>query len=83
MHVSARSYLTAGVAALSATAIAMAPVQPLNQDSPLSTQRVSAALAVNLGAWVGNTPGGVSGWWAGIGDNCVCLMISVMRGCFR
>lgn len=52
MHVSARSYLTAGVAALSATAIAMAPVQPLNQGSALSTQRVSAALAVNLAAAV-------------------------------
>ena len=36
-----------------------------------------------LGAWVGNTPGGVSGWRPGIGDNCVCLMISVMRGCLR
>jgi hypothetical protein len=52
MHVSARSYLTAGVAALSATAIAMAPVQPLNQGSALSTQRISAALAVNLAAAV-------------------------------
>ena len=36
-----------------------------------------------LGAWVGNTRGGVSGWRPGIGDNCVCLMISVMRGCSR
>lgn len=52
MHVSARSYLTAGMAALSATAIAMAPVQPLNQGSALSPQRVSAALAVNLAAAV-------------------------------
>jgi hypothetical protein len=51
MHVSARSYLTAGVAALSATAIAMAPVQPLSQGSAV-TPALASNLAVNLAAAV-------------------------------
>ncbi len=49
MNVSARSYLTAGAAALSATAIVMAPVQPLPQGSATSPA-LHSALAVNLAA---------------------------------
>ncbi|MDA0250946.1 MAG: outer membrane porin GjpA [Actinobacteria bacterium] len=52
MNVSARSYLTAGAAALSATAIAMAPIQPIPEGSAITPQRVSTTLAVNLAAAV-------------------------------
>lgn len=49
MHVSARSYLIAGVAALSAGAIAVVPVQPLRQDLAPAAQQVES-LAVGLAA---------------------------------
>ena len=52
MHVSARPYLTAGVAALSATAIAMAPVQPLHQDFAATGHKSVSDLAVGLAAAV-------------------------------
>ena len=49
MHVSPRSYLSAGVAVLGAGAIALSPVQPLSGDLALSPQRANA-LAVSLAA---------------------------------
>lgn len=49
MTVSTRSYLIAGMAALSAGAIAVAPVQPVSQDLALAPQQVSS-LAVGLAA---------------------------------
>ena len=52
MHVTARSYLTAGVAVFGAGAIALSPVQPLPAELALAPQRVSAALAVELAAAV-------------------------------
>ena len=52
MNVSARSYLTAGAAALSATAIVMAPVQPLNSDLALTAHKSVSDLAVGLAAAV-------------------------------
>lgn len=52
MNVSARSYLTAGAAALSATAIAMAPVQPLNSDLAAAGHKSVSDLAVGLAAAV-------------------------------
>ena len=47
MNVSARSYLTAGVAAFGAGAIALAPVQPLPQVSTISPA-LRSSLAVDL-----------------------------------
>ena len=47
--ISVRSYLTAGVAALGAGAIVMAPVQPLPERSTL-TPALSSSLAVDLAA---------------------------------
>ncbi len=52
MHVSARSYLTAGAAALSATAIVLAPVQPLNSGLALTAHKSVSDLAVGLAAAV-------------------------------
>ena len=49
MNVSARSYLTAGVAAFGAGAIALAPVQPVSQDSAISPV-LRSSLAVDLAA---------------------------------
>ena len=49
MNLSHRSYLTAGVAALSAGAIALAPVQPLPSGPDLS-QALRSTLAVDLAA---------------------------------
>ncbi|MEZ5133091.1 MAG: outer membrane porin GjpA [Mycobacterium sp.] len=49
MHVSHRSYLSAGVAVLGAGAIALSPVQPLDADLTLSPHRANA-LAVSLAA---------------------------------
>ena len=47
MQVSARSYLTAGVAAIGAGAMALSPVQPITARSALSPV-VTKAMAVNL-----------------------------------
>ncbi|MFY9491477.1 MAG: hypothetical protein WAP49_11455, partial [Mycobacterium sp.] len=52
MNVSARSYLTAGAAALSAAAIVMAPVQPLNSDLAAAGHKSVSDLAVGLAAAV-------------------------------
>lgn len=49
MNVSARSYLTAGVAAFGAGAIALAPVQPVSQNSAISPV-LRSSLAVDLAA---------------------------------
>ena len=50
MELSARSYLTAGVAALGATAIALSPVQPLPGNPATAPQRAASTLAVDLAA---------------------------------
>lgn len=49
MYVSTRSYLTAGIAAFGAGAIALAPVQPLPAAPPLPSA-LTSTLAVNLAA---------------------------------
>ncbi len=49
MQVSARSYLTAGIAVIGAGAMALTPVAPLPQ-SPALSPAVSTSLAVNLAA---------------------------------
>ena len=48
MKVTARSYLTAGMAVLGAGAIALAPVQPLPDHAAPAQQRAVSNLAVNL-----------------------------------
>ncbi len=50
MHVSNRSYLTAGVAALGVGAIALAPIQPLPNQVALAPQRTLSNVAVDLTA---------------------------------
>ncbi len=52
MNISARSYLTAGVAAVGASAIALAPVQPLDAGSTPVPNRAISDLAVGLAAAV-------------------------------
>ena len=52
MTVSTRSYLTAGVAALGASAIALTPVQPLNHSLAMAPHKAISELAVNLAAAV-------------------------------
>lgn len=49
MHVSARSYLTAGIATIGAGAIALTPVAPISH-SPVLSPAISTSLAVNLAA---------------------------------
>ena len=52
MHVTARSYLTAGIAALGAGAIALSPIQPLpDHVSPAAASAISE-MAVKLAATV-------------------------------
>ncbi len=50
MNITARSYLTAGVAAVGAGAIALAPVQPIPNQVALAPEKVASTLAVNLAA---------------------------------
>jgi hypothetical protein len=50
MHVTARSYLTAGIAALGVGALALAPVQPIPNQIALAPERVISTLAVELAA---------------------------------
>lgn len=50
MHVTARTYLTSGIAALGAGAIALSPVQPLPDHMAAAPQRVVESLAVDLAA---------------------------------
>lgn len=50
MHITSRSYLTAGVAALSVGAIALTPVQPIPDHAALAPQRVVNDLSVELAA---------------------------------
>lgn len=50
MHVTARSYLTAGVAALGVGALALAAVQPIPNQIALAPERVISTLAVELAA---------------------------------
>ncbi|MCB9442426.1 MAG: hypothetical protein H6523_19580 [Mycolicibacterium sp.] len=52
MHVTYRSYLTAGVAALGAGAIALAPVQPIPNHLALAQDKAVATLAVNLASTI-------------------------------
>ena len=48
MHTAQRSYLTAGIAALGAGAIALTPVQPIPAHLALAQERAVATLSVNL-----------------------------------
>lgn len=50
MYLSVRSYLTAGVAALGAVAIATPPVQPAHAPADVASDRVAISLAVELAA---------------------------------
>lgn len=50
MHATARSYLTAGVAALGAGAVALTPIQPLPSQGAALPPALTSALAVNLTA---------------------------------
>lgn len=52
MNITIRSYLTAGVAALGASAIALSPVQPIQNQLALEHQPAIANLAVNLAAQI-------------------------------
>jgi len=52
MHVAPRSYLSAGIAALGAGAIALSPIQPLPAHATQAPERVVSDLAVNLAATV-------------------------------
>jgi hypothetical protein len=52
MKIAARSYLTAGMAALSAGAIAVSPVQPIPNHLAAAQERAISSLAVNLAATV-------------------------------
>jgi hypothetical protein len=48
MHVTSRSYLTAGIAALGVGAIALSPIQPIPNNVALAPERVVSNLAVDL-----------------------------------
>ena len=48
MHVTSRSYLTAGVAALGVGAIALTPIQPLPAHTALAPERAVSTMAVEL-----------------------------------
>lgn len=48
MHITARSYLTAGIAAVGAGAIALTPVQPIPAHMSAATERAVGNLAVSL-----------------------------------
>ncbi|MEI6254984.1 MAG: hypothetical protein WCP30_19500, partial [Mycobacteriaceae bacterium] len=52
MHVTYRSYLTAGVAALGAGAIALSPVQPIPNQLAPAQERAIASLSVSLAAQI-------------------------------
>ena len=52
MHVTPRSYLTTGIAALGVGAIALSPIQPIPTQVSLAPQRVVSNLAVDLAATV-------------------------------
>ena len=52
MSVSARTYLTSGIAVLGAGAIALTPVQPLPDHMAAAPQRAVESLAVNLAATI-------------------------------
>ncbi len=52
MHVTYRSYLTAGVAALGAGAIALTPVQPIPNHLALAQDKAVSTLAVNLASTI-------------------------------
>jgi hypothetical protein len=52
MHVTARSYLTAGVAALGVGALALAPVQPIPNQVALAPHRAVSTLAVELASTI-------------------------------
>jgi hypothetical protein len=55
MHTAYRSYLTAGVAALGAGAVALSPVQPIPTHVALTQERAISNLAVELAATVDPT----------------------------
>ncbi|MCW1959032.1 MAG: hypothetical protein KIH64_010910, partial [Mycobacterium sp.] len=50
MHVTSRSYLTAGVAALGVGAIALSPIQPIPNHVALAPEKAVSTMAVDLAA---------------------------------
>jgi len=52
MHVTSRSYLTAGIAALGVGALALAPVQPIPNQMALAPERVVSNLGVALASTI-------------------------------
>ncbi len=52
MNIANRSYLTAGIAALGASAVALAPIQPIHTDVALEHQPAVANLAVSLASTI-------------------------------
>ena len=50
MQITARSYLTSGIAALGAGAIAFSPIQPLPDHAAVAQERAVSNLAINLAA---------------------------------
>jgi hypothetical protein len=52
MHVTSRSYLTAGIAVLGAGAIALSPIQPIPHQMAAAPQQAAETLAVELAATI-------------------------------
>ena len=52
MHITTRSYLTAGIAALGAGAMALTPVQPIPNPTALAQERAVGNLAVTLASTI-------------------------------
>lgn len=52
MDITKRSYLTAGIAALGAGAVALAPIQPIHNELAIGHQPAVANLAVNLASTI-------------------------------
>lgn len=52
MHITARSYLTSGIAVLGAGAIALSPIQPLPDHTVAATNRAVERVAVELAATI-------------------------------
>ena len=52
MNITARTYLTSGIAVLGAGAIALTPIQPLPDHLAAAPQRAVESLAVNLASTI-------------------------------
>ena len=62
MHVTSRSYLTAGVAALGVGAIALSPIQPLPAQTAMAPQRAVSTMAVELAATLNPIAANLEAW---------------------